>query len=444
MGVRPAARAGHSTEEMNLVGDQLCPGEPMHATHSLTRAPLRLLSITLLTLQMTCVTLRPQTVAAQSHQSVSGSLQPFVDSHTLAGAVTLVASRDKVLSLEAVGYADIAAQEPMKTDALFWIASMSKPMTATALMMLVDEGKVGLDDPVEKYLPEFKGQMLVAEQDPNHVLLKKPSRPITVRDVLSHTSGLPFASRVEPKIDQHPLREAAISYALTPLKSEPGSKYEYSNAGINTAGRIIEVVSGIPYEEFMDRRLFQPLGMKDTTFWPTAEQVKRLAKSYKPNAARNGLEETDISQLSYPLTGRQRGPSPAGGLFSTATDLSLFCRMIAAGGVYGGKRYVSEASVREMTSTQTGHLLDKDKGESGYGLGWSTSRKAGGSDSVIPGPCGHGGAYSTQMGIDPQRQLITVFLVQHAGYPGLSGGKIHSTFVNAAVEQFGHPDQKPK
>jgi CubicO group peptidase (beta-lactamase class C family) len=332
----------------------------------------------------------------------------------------------------------------MKTDALFWIASMSKPMTATALMMLVDERKVSLDNPVEKYLPEFKGQMLAVEQDPNHVLLKKPGRPLRVRDVLSHTSGLPFASRVEPKIDLHPLREAAISYALTPLKSEPGSKYEYSNAGINTAGRIIEVVSGVPYEEFMNQRLFQPLGMKDTTFWPTAEQVKRLAKSYKPNAAKNGLEETDINQLSYPLTDRRRGPSPAGGLFSTAMDLSIFCRMIANGGVYEGKRYVSEAAVREMTSTQTGNLLDKDKGESGYGLGWSTSRRASGSDAVIPGPCGHGGAYSTQMGIDPQHQLITVFLVQHAGYPGVNGGKIHSTFVNAAVEQFGYQDRGPK
>jgi CubicO group peptidase (beta-lactamase class C family) len=282
------------------------------------------------------------------------------------------------------------------------------------------------------------------EQDADHTLLKKPSRSIRVRDILSHTSGLPFASRVEPKIDQHPLREAVISYALTPLKFEPGSKYEYSNAGINTAGRIIEVVSGVPYEEFMSRRLFQPLGMKDTTFWPTAEQIKRLAKSYKPNAAKNGLEETDISQLSYPLTDRQRGPSPAGGLFSTALDLSLFCRMIANGGIYEGKRYVSEAAVREMTSTQTGNLLDKDKGENGYGLGWSTSHKAGGSDAVIPGSCGHGGAYSTQMGIDPQHQLVTVFLVQHAGYPGTNGGKIYPAFAKAAVEQFGHLDSGAK
>ncbi len=380
---------------------------------------------------------RPPLGAAEPGQSVAAVLQPFVDSHTLAGAVVLVASQDKVLCLEAVGWADMAARKPMKTDALFWIASQSKPLTATALMMLVDEGRVNLDDPVEKYLPEFKGQMVAFEQDADQVLLKKPVHPITVREVLSHTSGLPFASRVEPKIDLHPLREAVISYALTPLKFQPGTKYDYSNAGINTAGRIIEVVSGLPYEEFMRRRLFQPLGMKDTTFWPSPAQLKRLARSYRPNAAKDGLEETLIDQLSYPLANPKRGPSPAGGFFSTAADLSLFCRMVLHGGSYQGKRYLSEASVREMTSTQTGRLIDKEKGENGYGLGWSTSRPAAAAGaSVIPGACGHGGAYSTHMGIDPTRGLVTVFLVQHAGYPGPDGGKIHPAFLKAAQEAF--------
>jgi CubicO group peptidase (beta-lactamase class C family) len=382
--------------------------------------------------------------AAEPPKSIASVLQPFVASHTLAGAVTLVAMKDKVLSLEAVGYADIAAQKPMRTDALFWIASQSKPMTATALMMLVDEGKVNLEDPVEKYLPEFRGQMLAVEQDQDHTLLKKPARPITVKDVLSHTSGLPFMSRVERKIDTYSLREATLTYALTALKSQPGSKYDYSNAGINTAGRIIEVVSGQPYEEFMLKRLFEPLGMKDTTFWPTEEQLQRLAKSYKPNAAKTGLDETLIDQLTYPLTERKRGPSPAGGYFSTATDIAIFCRMILNGGVYEGRRYVSTAALRQMTSTQTGNLLDKEKGDHGYGLGWSTSRKADNTaEAALLGSCGHGGAYSTHMGIDPQRQLITIFMVQHAGYPGTEGGKIHPAFVNAAVAAYGKQSSTP-
>ncbi|HLQ45441.1 MAG TPA: serine hydrolase domain-containing protein, partial [Planctomycetaceae bacterium] len=255
--------------------------------------------------------LTPQS-APSAEPSIASVLQPFVDNHTLAGAVTVVASKDKVLSLEAVGYADIAANKPMRTDCLFWIASMSKPITGTALMILVDEGKVNVDDPVEKYLPEFKGQMVIAEQDENHMLLKKPAQPMTVKHVLSHTSGLRFSSPLEkPTLDMLSLRDAVRSHALQPLQWEPGSKYQYSNAGINTAARIIEVVSGMSYEDFMQQRLFDPLGMKDTTFWPNEEQVSRLAKPYKPNADKTGLEETTISQLTYPLTDRKRTPMPA-------------------------------------------------------------------------------------------------------------------------------------
>ena len=372
--------------------------------------------------------------ARAAEPAVADVLKPFVAGGTLAGAVTLVATADKVLSLEAVGWANVAAKAPLRTDAVFWIASMSKPMTAAALMMLVDEGKVKVDDPVEKYLPEFRGQMVAVEQDKDHVLLKPPAHPITVKEILSHTSGLPFMSRLEAgKVDTLPLREAVLTYALGPLTFEPGTRYEYSNAGINTAGRLIEVVGGMPYEAFLEKRLFGPLGMKDTTFWPSAEQLKRLAKSYKPGPGNAGLEETPIGQMTYPLAGRSRGPSPAGGLFSTAADVGLFGRMVLAGGVFGDRRYLSEAAVRQMTATQTGDLLGGGQGEGGYGFGWSTSRRAASATgTVIPGPCGHGGAYATNLSIDPARGLVTVFMVQHAGYPGTDGGKILPAFQKAA------------
>ena len=142
---------------------------------------------------------------------IAAKLQPFVDSHTLAGAVVLVASKDKILDIEAVGYSDIAARKPMKTDDLFWIASMSKGITATGLMMLVDEGKVKIDDPVSKYLPEFEGTMVLAEQDKDHMLLKYPEHADQVKNVLSHTSGLPFASRVEHHIDEFPLAGCGVA-----------------------------------------------------------------------------------------------------------------------------------------------------------------------------------------------------------------------------------------
>jgi CubicO group peptidase (beta-lactamase class C family) len=359
--------------------------------------------------------------AAESPKTIAAALQQFVDNHTLAGAVMLVASSNRVLSLEAVGYMDIARKRPMRTDALFWIASQSKPMTAAALMMLVDEGKVKVDDPVEKYLPEFKGQWLTAEQDTEHMLLKKPAHPITVKNVLSHTSGLPFSSPLEqPTLDVLPLAARIRSYAMLPLEFEPDSKYKYSNAGINTAARIIEVVSGMPYEQFMEQRLFNPLGMKDTTFWPSPRQVRRLAKSYKANAAKTGLEETTITQLRYPLTDRTRQPMPAGGLFSTASDVARFCLMILNGGALDGKRYLSEAAVKQMTSKQTPDALTEK-----YGLGWSTG----------DGEFGHGGAYATNMTIDPQDGLVFIWMVQHAGFPG-DGAKSRDAFMRAAKAAF--------
>ena len=368
---------------------------------------------------------------------IPSRLQPFVDRGVLAGAVTLVASPDEVLDLQAVGFADVAARSPMKPDSLFWIASMSKPMTATALMMLVDEGEIALDDPVEKYLPEFRGQMVASEASADRVVLVRPKHPITVREVLSHTSGQPFSSRVQSKIDQFPLRVSVLTDALTPLKFEPGTKYDYSNAGINAAGRIVEVVSGQPFEDFLQARLLDPLGMKDTTFWPTAEQVGRIAKSYRPASKGGGLEEIPIEQLTYPLTDRSRGACPAGGLFSSAEDMGKFGRMILNGGTLDGRRYLFENAVSEMTSTQTGTLLNGGKGEGGYGLGWTTSSQKIAQGPIPPGPCGHGGAYATDLALDPERKLVMVFLVQHAGYPNNEGSKILPAFRKAAEAAFG-------
>lgn len=386
-----------------------------------------------ITLLAVVLALNSQFVRA-AEPTITAALQPFVESHSFAGAVTLVSTKEKTLTIDAVGLADIAAKKAMTTDCLFWIASMSKPITGAAVMILVDEGKLSIDDPIEKYLPEFAGQMVNLAQSGDLIVLKKPARPITIKDVLAHTSGLPHLSRAEKQIDMLSLKEAGISYGLTPLMFEPGTKYQYSNAGINTAGRIIEVVSGMPYERFLDERIFKVLGMQDTTFWPNEDQLKRVAKSYKPNGVKNDLEETTVNQLTYPLNNLKRGPSPAGGYFSTASDLALFCRMVMNGGVHDGKRIISEASVRAMTSTQTGDLLNQGKGENGYGLGWSTSRKAS-NESVIPGPAGHGGAYSTNMNIDPQRGLITIWMVQHAGYPG-DGGKAQGAFNKAAFDKF--------
>jgi len=354
--------------------------------------------------------------------SLVAALQPFVDSRSLAGAVVLVADKDKVLAVETVGYSDVAGKKAMPADALFWIASQTKPITAAALMILVDEGKVKLDDPVAKYLPEFNDVWLAVEQDKDHVLLKKPTKVMTVRTLLNHTSGMPFRSALEqPTLDTLALRDTVRGYTMTPLHSEPGAKYVYSNAGINTAGRIIEVVSGMAYEDFLDKRLFGPLGMKDTTFWPTEAQVKRLVTPYKPNAGKTDLEPTTIAQLRYPLSDRTRRPMPGGGLFSTADDVAKFCRMVLNGGTVDGKRLLSQDAIKEMATRQTPAEMKES-----YGLGWA----------VGAGTFGHGGAMATNMNLDTKRGLITVFLVQHTGFPG-EGGKSAAAFRKAAEERFG-------
>ena len=285
--------------------------------------------------------------SAQVLKPFEAVIRPHVDAGELAGVVVLVSDKERDLAIEAVGFADVANRTPMRADTVFWIASISKPVTAAALMVLVDDGKVGLDDPVTKYLPEFKDQWVVSQRMPDKLTLTRPARPVTIRHLLSHTSGMPFKSALEdPTLDALPLRDRVRGYAMTPLQSEPGDKYEYSNAGINTAGRVIEVVSGLSFAEFLRQRLLDPLGMAETTFWPTSSQVKRAAKAYKPKSGDKAMEETPIGQLQYPLDGPGREPMPAGGLFSTAADMSVFGRMVLNGGTHGGKRVLSADAVR--------------------------------------------------------------------------------------------------
>lgn len=350
--------------------------------------------------------------------SLAAAVVPFVEKQSLAGAVMLVSDKQRDLAIETAGFADIANRKPMRADTLFWIASQSKPITAAALMILVDEGKVRLDDPVEKFLPEFKGQMVVAEKDKDRILLKSPARQATVRDCLNHTSGMPFKSALEePTLDALSLATGVRGHALTPLEAEPGSRYRYSNAGINTAGRIVEVVSGMPFEVFLDKRLLRPLGMTDTTFWPAEARVARLALSYRPDAAKTGLQATPIIQLRYPLSDKSRGAMPAGGLFATAADCSRFCRMILNGGVHEGGRILSEESVKALTTRQTPSSMQES-----YGLGFA----------VGPDTAGHGGAHATSMNINFKTGRITVWMVQHAGFPA-DGAQARGAFEKAAA-----------
>lgn len=338
---------------------------------------------------------------------VKDALQPYVSSNWLAGAVTVVVGPEGVICHDAVGFADVGARKPMRKDSFFWIASMTKPITAVAFMMLVDEGKVRLDDAVSQYIPAMDKLWVVAGKEGDTMTLKRQARPITLRQLLSHTSGLPFLTPVlMDDLASLPLSQAVLSFTMNPLEFQPGEGYRYSNQGIDTVGRIIEIVSGMPYEKFVQTRLFDPLKMRDTTFFPTSRQLKRLPKSYGPNAEKTGLKEVTIPYLRAPFDRPGRHPEPGGGLFSTGADLANLCQMLLNKGVYRGQRLLSESSVAELTKIQTGQANQK------YGLGFAV-------DQDGKGAFGHGGAQGTSMTVYPERGLALIWLVQvRGGYPG--------------------------
>ncbi|HZN34154.1 MAG TPA: serine hydrolase domain-containing protein, partial [Pirellulaceae bacterium] len=261
--------------------------------------------------------LDPQKLAA-----IAPRMEQFVKEGTIAGAVTVVGNAQGIAQLDAVGLQSLESKQPMPRSAVFRIASMTKPITAIGIMQLQDQGLLSVEDPVEKHLPEFKGQLLIDSREGERVTLKKPPRPITIRDLLTHTSGLPggFPAGYSDLYftRQHTLKEATLAQAQRPLEFEPGSKWAYCNAGIDTLGRIIEVKSGQKYEDYLAARVFKPLGMTDTSAYPDEKQLARLAGLY-------GQREGKLYFADYVLIGPTKGarhPIPAGGLFSTGADLA--------------------------------------------------------------------------------------------------------------------------
>jgi CubicO group peptidase (beta-lactamase class C family) len=374
----------------------------------------------------------PVVAAAAEPASPRVAVQRFVDDQVIAGAVTLVAHEGRTVSLEAVGQADLDSQKPMRPNQLFWIASMTKPMTAVCVLLLQDEGKLSVDDPVEKHLPEFKDLWLVEERAKDRLVLKRPARVITIKDLLTHTSGLGNMETPRPTAT---LAELVGGYAKLPLQFEPGSRWQYSNPGINTLGRLVEVVSGMPFAEFMDQRLFRPLGMNQTTFWPTPAQQKRIATSYQPASSGKGLEPTEVTFLrGAPLEDRNRTPYPAGGLYSTAEDVAKFYQMMLDGGVARGKRLLSASAVRQLTTTQTGDIKTGFTEGMSWGLGFQVVKEPQGVTAMLsPGTFGHGGAYGTQSWADPRTKTIYVLMIQRARLGNSDGSDLRKAFQAAAA-----------
>jgi CubicO group peptidase (beta-lactamase class C family) len=352
-------------------------------------------------------------------------MQEMIDAKEIPGAVTLIATREGVTHLQAIGTAGPDSKKTLQNDSLFWIASMTKPITGTAILMLQEEGKLSIEDQVSKYVHELAN-------------LKTPSgKPanLTLKHLMTHTSGLPEATNEEYAAARK-VADLIPAYLNKPMQFEPGSQWKYCQSGINTLGLIIEVVSGQPYEKFLSTRLFKPLGMKDTTFYVRPNQVARLVTPAKRE--KDGtLTATTISLLQgKPATATDRYPAANGGLFSTAPDYARFARMILNGGTLDGKRYLKPESVRLMTTIQTGDLKTGFTPGNGWGLTWCVVREPQGITAMLsPGTFGHGGAYGTQAWIDPVKGLALILMVQRSNFDNSDGSPVREAFQQAATGQ---------
>jgi CubicO group peptidase (beta-lactamase class C family) len=345
--------------------------------------------------------LLPFAVTAAEKFPVAETLDPYIKNGELPGVVTVIATKDTVLQVDAVGYADLESKRPMKSDTVFWIASQTKPVTAVAVMILVDEGKLSLTEPITTYLPELKDLKVVAEKDDNRTVLVPVDKPITLAMLLSHTAGFEFLTPFQWKfaIDSLPMSRYVITTVMTPLRTQPGAAYHYSNIGINLAGAIVEQVAGIPFEEFLEKRLFEPLGMTETSFFPNAGQQARVASTYSFDKEKSQLVPSQTALMTYPLDRKDRYAEPGGGLFSTPNDLVKFFQMLQGNGEFNGKRILSEAAVKEIQTKHTGvHNVP-------YGLGVTTNN----------GVYGHGGALGTDAQVNTNNGRVLLYFIQHQG-----------------------------
>ena len=368
---------------------------------------------------------------ADRFAGVAPRMQEFIDKGEASGIVTLIAGKDRILHIGAAGKTDMNGARKMRTDDIFWIASMSKPITAVCIAILADDGKLSFDDPLAKHLPEF-AEVMVSENGQG----MKPSRPITLRDVLTHTSGLGEMTNRDPHLT---LAETSKRLSQQPLRFQPGSRWAYSTAGIDILGRVVEVAGGVPFDQFLQKRVLDPLGMKDTSFWIAPEKQTRYARSYRWNAQAGKLEQTTIPYLyKTAVTDRDRPPLGGAGLFSTAEDVARFYQMMLGGGSLNGKRILKPATVAEMTRKQTGDLTARPGMP--WGLGFCVVEdpaKMAANSVLSAGSFGHGGAFGTQSWADPTRDLIWIVMFQRDGKGNPDNSDVRIAFQEAAVKGLG-------
>jgi CubicO group peptidase (beta-lactamase class C family) len=409
---------------------------------------------------------KPEDVGVSSErlERLDRTVQQYVNEGKVAGVVTLIARKGQVVQFGAYGKRDIESGSPMAKDAIFRIASMSKAITSVAIMMLMEEGKLTIGDPVSKFIPQFKNTTVATEYrdgtSARPVVVTVPAkREITIRDLLTHTSGVSYGNGLVE--DQYkaaningwyfadknePIGPVIERLAALPFNSQPGERYVY---GFNTdiLGVVVERASGLTLDEFMRTRIFTPLKMTDTHFYLPQEKRDRLVTVYGYNGGK-------LERMPNPLRGQGDyvdGPRAAfsggAGLLSTASDYARFLQMLLNGGELDGARLLGPKTVELMTSNHVGNLYQE--GKFGFGLGFEITEhvgRAGRPGSV--GEFGWGGAYHTQMWVDPQEQLVVVYMTQTLPSGPLDlqprfRALLYSSLLGAPTKKLPAPAVKP-
>ncbi|MGA3027991.1 MAG: serine hydrolase domain-containing protein [Bryobacteraceae bacterium] len=379
---------------------------------------------------------KPEDVGMSSERlaRIHQAIQRHIDAGEISGAVTLVARRGRVVHLEAHGLMDLESKRPMEKDAIFRIASMSKPVTGVAVMMMLEEGKLRLGDPVSKFLPEFKdAKVAVPRANSTGFYVVPADRDLTIRDLLTHTNGLMtggIGSKAGPPrpANGDTLATYVPRLAAAPLDFQPGTQWAYSGlAGPDILSRIVEIVSGQPYDQFLRARVFEPLGMKDTFFYPPDDRRPRMTTLYRKSPG--GLEKAE-NQDGFSLKTYFSG---AGGLMSTAEDYLQFAQMLLNGGVLNGKRLFSPRTVELMASNHVGDMFNGKLGRPAHGMGYGllvgiVEDAVAAGLRVSNGSFGWDGAYGTQTWIDPKENMVTIVMIQTQVTP------VQRDFENAVMQ----------
>jgi CubicO group peptidase (beta-lactamase class C family) len=387
-------------------------------------------------------------------ERIDALLQRSIEEGEIAGGTALIARHGKVAYFRTFGMADREAKKPIRQDTLFRIASMTKPITSVAVMMLYEEGRFLLSDPVSRFLPEFKNQnVLVADSGAGGtsapLTTTSAKREITIRDLLVHTSGLTYhwderlggmyrkADITHGLIqDSSAVREKMKQLAGIPLLHHPGEAWTYG-LSIDVLGALVEVVAGMPLDEFFAKRIFIPLKMEDTHFFPPDGKVGRLAAVYRPGSGGSieripeGPIETDMGEfvfsVDYPYKGPKRYFSGGGGLCSTISDYARFCQMLLNGGELDGVRLLGRKTVELMIADHAGALMQGtgQPNGTGFGLGFSMVRDIGAfGEAASVGTYGWGGFFNTRFWIDPTEDLIVLFMTQKYPFGTPVGDKL--------------------